>query len=89
MAQWIRSLGRLSPEDGFGKGVPFPTRVLPQDPETAALSVTWRQVVDSGVAREMTSIRQAALLSKTPVREGQIGEAPMALNVHAPVWLHR
>jgi hypothetical protein len=89
VAQWVRSLGRLRPEDGFGKGVPFPARVLPQDPQIAALSVTWQQAIDNGVAREMTAIRQAALLSETPVREGRSSGAPMILNAHSPVWLRR
>jgi hypothetical protein len=89
VAQWVRSLGRLSPEDGFGKGVPFPARVLPQDPQVAALSVIWGQATNNGVAREMTAIKQATLLSETPVREGPSSAAPMILNAHSPVWLRR
>jgi hypothetical protein len=89
VAQWVRSLGRLSPEEGFGRGIPFPARLLPQDPEIADLSVTWCKKPGNGVSREVTAIRQAALLSETPVREGQVGEVPMILNAHPAVWLDR
>ena len=34
----------------------------------------------------MTALRHSAILSKTPVKEG---EAPLALNVNKPVWLPR
>ncbi|KAF8073472.1 CoA-transferase family III domain-containing protein [Lyophyllum atratum] len=88
VGQWIRSLGRLSPADGFG-GRPFPPRTFPPHPEIVNLSIPWQQSTANGRHREMTAIKQAALLSKTPAREGPSSEAPMALYVHTPTWLAR
>jgi hypothetical protein len=96
VGQWIRSLGRLSPDDAFRKGHPFPPRVLPQDPEIATRVAIWNQSIREG--REsvsdgnaaiglMSAIRHAAILSATPVREGESSEAPMALDVHPASWL--
>ncbi|KAF7346039.1 hypothetical protein MSAN_01829900 [Mycena sanguinolenta] len=84
VGQWIRSLGQLSPEDAFGPAAkPFPSRVLPLDPEIVALSLPWES--DSG--RKMTALRHAAILSRTPVREGEESQAPMALDAHPAEWL--
>lgn len=63
----------------------MPPRILPQDLEIAQLAVKLRKSAASG-GGEMTAIRHAAVLSKTPVREG---EAPVVLNAHEPVWLPR
>jgi hypothetical protein len=93
VGQWIRSLGRLSPQVAFGEGKPLPPRILPQDPEIAALAVTLLQEkgdkedsTEGRPLKSMTAIRHAAILDKTPAREG---EAPMALNVHSASWLPR
>ncbi|EMD39673.1 hypothetical protein CERSUDRAFT_121892 [Gelatoporia subvermispora B] len=90
VGQWIRSLGQMDPQVAFGEGRPFPPRTLPQDPEVEARSVPFIQSEgndDTGdVRREMTAIKHAAVLSHTPVREG---EAPMSLHRHRPEWLKR
>jgi hypothetical protein len=71
----------------------MPPRILPQDPEVAALSVTLPQskgdkenALDGEPRKNMTAIKHAAVLDKTPVREV---DAPMALNVHVSTWLPR
>lgn len=84
VGQWIRSLGRVSP-----RGPPFPPRVFPRHPEISNLSIPWRQSVASDGRREMIAVKQAAVLSRTPAKEGPTSEAPMALNVHTPTWLPR
>ncbi|EPQ54771.1 CoA-transferase family III [Gloeophyllum trabeum ATCC 11539] len=88
VGQWIRSLGRLPPQVGFGEGLPLPARQIPLAPEIAALSTTVQGCgeVEEKPRRTMTAIRHAAILSYTPVREG---EAPMGLNKHATRWLPR
>ncbi|KAK7048113.1 CoA-transferase family III domain-containing protein [Favolaschia claudopus] len=84
VGQWIKSFGRVTPEEGFGSTAQaFPPRTLPLDPEIAALSLLWR----SEGGREMTALRHAAILSRTPVREGGSSQAPMALDAHAAEWL--
>ncbi|KAF7346016.1 Beta-hexosaminidase [Mycena sanguinolenta] len=84
VGQWIRSLGQLAPEGAFGPAAkPFPSRVLPLDPEIAALSLPWK----SGSGRQMTALKHPAILSRTPVREGEESQAPMALNAHPAEWL--
>ncbi|KAJ7750954.1 CoA-transferase family III domain-containing protein [Mycena maculata] len=84
VGKWIRSMGKLMPEEAFGSAAkPFPLKVLPLDPEIAALSVLWR----SAGGRTMTALRHAAILSGTPVIEGGSGQAPMALDVHSAEWL--
>ncbi|KAF7365441.1 hypothetical protein MVEN_00417100 [Mycena venus] len=84
VGQWIRSLGQLSPEEAFGSvAKPFPPRSLPLHPEIAGLSIPWR----SNAGREMTALRHAAVLSRTPVREGKNSQAPMSLNAHSAEWL--
>jgi len=93
VGQWLRSLGRLSPQVAFGEGKPMPPRILPQDPEIAALAVTLQQSEGNkegstdGIPRKhMSAIRHAAVLDKTPVRQA---EAPMALSAHSASWLPR
>jgi hypothetical protein len=90
VGQWIRSLGRLNPDEAFSKGMPLPPRTIPQDPEIAALSVTLKQSFRGSVSdkerKTMTAIRHTAILEKTPVEEG---ETPMALDVHEAEWLPR
>ena len=91
VGNWIRSLGRMSPAEVFGRGKRFPPRVIPQHPEIAALAVTIPRArgdypLDETRPSKMTAIRHAAVLSATPVRAG---EAPLGLNVHKPSWLPR
>ncbi|KAJ7465282.1 CoA-transferase family III domain-containing protein [Mycena latifolia] len=86
VGQWVRSLGQLPPEEAFGASAkPFPRRVLPRDPEIAGLSVQWK----SAGGHTMTALRHAAVLARTPVREGESSQAPMALDAHSPEWLSR
>jgi hypothetical protein len=63
----------------------MPSRTLPQDPEMSTMSVKLRQSLAAG-GGEMIAIRHAAVLSRTPVGEG---EAPVVLNAHKAVWLPR
>lgn len=102
VGQWVRSLGRLTPGEAFGKGLPFPPRILPQDREISELAVVWPRAKVSHKAgevggalgahtgiTEVRALRQAAILSATPAKEGEEGEAPVGLCVHDPVWLSR
>ncbi|KAF9483445.1 CoA-transferase family III [Pholiota conissans] len=102
VGKWIRSLGRLDPETAFGSlARPFPKRSWPPADEIKDLSVIWNErrgaesmpITKSG-RKKMTALRHAAILSKTPVREGLLDEqkerhwgAPMRLDVDAPVWI--
>ncbi|KAJ7134320.1 CoA-transferase family III [Mycena epipterygia] len=84
VGQWIRSLGQLVPDEAFGSAAkPFPAIVFPLDPEIANLSVPWR----SEGGRTMTALRHAAVLSHTPVKEGDSIQAPMSLDAHSAEWL--
>ncbi|KAJ6584679.1 CoA-transferase family III domain-containing protein [Mycena capillaripes] len=84
VGRWIRSLGQLTPQEAFGPAArPFPPRVLPLHPEIAGLSLPWR----SNGVRKMTAVRHAAVLSRTPVREGESSQAPMSLDAYAAEWL--
>lgn len=67
-------------------------------PEVDGLCVNWRSAGGDGQElakgeevglRHVRALRQAAILSKTPVREGDEGKAPMVLGRHEPVWLAR
>nr|GAT42737.1 predicted protein [Mycena chlorophos] len=81
VGQWIRSLGRLSPHEAFGDAVkPFPARGVPLAAEIENVSSVWQ----SKEGRQMTALRHAAILEKTPVREGH---APMRLDADRPEWL--
>lgn len=83
VGQWLRSLGRLSPEEAFGEASkPLPLRT---DDEIRQLSVTW-PIVDG--QSTVTAMRHPAILSGTPVREGASGSAPMVLNAHEASWLY-
>ncbi|THU99129.1 CoA-transferase family III [Dendrothele bispora CBS 962.96] len=94
VGQWIRSLGRVSPEEAFGKAKPLPSPMFPQDEEIQRLSAPWTQsqVDNSRSCKRMTALKHAAVLSETPVREGRVerGEpgAPMVLNSSQAAWLH-
>lgn len=66
--------------------MPLPERTFPFTSEIDDLSMTWNQADGS---RKMTTLREAALLSRTPAKEGQESEAPMSLNAHSPSWLPR
>lgn len=66
---------------------------VPQDPEIAAVEISLPQAKGDGeyaaageALKSMTAIGHAAVLAKTPVREG---EAPLALNAHSATWLPR
>ncbi|KAJ7645618.1 CoA-transferase family III domain-containing protein [Mycena polygramma] len=84
VGQWVKSLGQLTPEEAFGSGAqPFPPRVLPLHPDIAGLSLPWK----SSGGRKMTALRHAAILSRTPVREGESSQAPMSLSAHSTEWL--
>ncbi|KAJ3487111.1 hypothetical protein NLJ89_g11745 [Agrocybe chaxingu] len=77
VGQWIRSLGRLSPHQAFGIGKPFPELGVPLQAELGGLSIEWREHKGDdgkGKGRKMTALRHAAVLSRTPVREGILGE---------------
>ncbi|KIJ17882.1 hypothetical protein PAXINDRAFT_175615 [Paxillus involutus ATCC 200175] len=93
VGQWLRSLGRLSPQVAFGDGRSLPPRSIPLDPEISSLSVTLhegkggsKKRAVEGPLRTMTALSHAAVLSKTPVK---VGEASMDLDRHEPVWLSR
>ncbi|KAF9241071.1 CoA-transferase family III [Melanogaster broomeanus] len=92
VGQWLRSLGRLSPEVAFGEGRPLPPRSVPLDPEIMSFSAILheakgdRKRAADAHLRTMTAISHAAILSKTPVG---VAEAPMGLDRHEPAWLRR
>jgi hypothetical protein len=65
-------MGQLEPHDGFN-GVPIPSR---DDPETIS--------VHNESGGGISAIKHAAVLSKTPVREGGRVDG---LNAHEPKWL--
>jgi hypothetical protein len=81
VGKWLRSLGRVSPAKAFGKESILPLRT---DHEVAQLSVTWPTA--SGQTT-VTTLRHPAILSETPVREGESGVAPMVLTAHEARWL--
>ncbi|KAF5351563.1 hypothetical protein D9758_007210 [Tetrapyrgos nigripes] len=91
VGQWIRSLGKVSPEEAFGKGKPLPSSSFPQHEEIQRLSVDWPQSNQlHGRSRTMTALRHAAVLSRTPVREGRVEEgepgAPLVLDSSQATW---
>ncbi|KAJ7223137.1 CoA-transferase family III domain-containing protein [Mycena pura] len=90
VGQWIRSLGQLTPREAFSAPArPFPSRGLPLDPEIAALSLPWtsKNEREGGRKIKITALQHAAVLSRTPVREGEESQAPMVLDAHAAEWL--
>ncbi|KAJ3973838.1 CoA-transferase family III domain-containing protein [Lentinula raphanica] len=89
VAQWLRSLGRVAPDIGFGQTAkPMPTVSFPPDDEVRKLSSDWVQRHHSSEGKKMTAVRHAAILSKTPVKDGlREATAPMILNSSLPQWL--
>ncbi len=91
VGHWIRSLGRLDPVIAFTDGRPLPTRSM-DDSEvvkftTRFMEAKTRYKSDTEKERRvMTAVRHAAVLSATPVRQG---DAPLRLDAHAPEWLPR
>ncbi|KAK7466461.1 hypothetical protein VKT23_005182 [Stygiomarasmius scandens] len=89
VGQWIRSLGRVPPQEAFGEGKPLPPSMFPQDEEIRRLSVPWAQS-NLSIPGRMTALKHAAVLSHTPVREGRVEEgepgAPLVLNSSPAVW---
>ncbi|KIL62008.1 hypothetical protein M378DRAFT_166153 [Amanita muscaria Koide BX008] len=84
VGQWLRSLGRVSPEEAFGNGMgKFPS--TSDDEEISKLSTTWPSVAGDG--RSITGLRHPAVLSGAPVRQGDSGVAPMVLNANSACWL--
>ncbi|KAJ7043855.1 CoA-transferase family III domain-containing protein [Mycena alexandri] len=84
VSHWIRSFGQLAPEEAFGSmAKPLPLAVLPPDSEIAELSIPWR----SNNGQKMTALKHAAILSCTPVREGESSWAPISLDAHSAEWL--
>ncbi|KAG7088678.1 hypothetical protein E1B28_012649 [Marasmius oreades] len=82
VGQWVRSLGRIKPQDAFGDGAPLPQSSSAE--EIRALTTTWK-TQNGGT---MTALKHPAVMSNTPVREGREGEpsAPVALNAHRAAW---
>ncbi|KAF7289905.1 hypothetical protein MIND_01365400 [Mycena indigotica] len=86
VGQWIRSMGQLPPFEAFGPDSrALPDMVIPVDEEIRRLSTTWRTI--DGM--EMTALRHAAVLERTPVKEGEDSIAPVRLDVNDAVWLPR
>lgn len=81
VGQWIRSLGRLSPEDAFLRAAPLPAAALPQDSEIQAVSESWHDDEGQPV---MTAIKHSADMERTPVIQG--GYAPVTLDASHPAW---
>lgn len=72
VGQWIRSLGRISAQEAFREGKPLPKR---EDQEITKLRLEWNERMgqdkgDNWERRRMAALRHAAVLSRTPVREG-------------------
>ncbi|KAH9924639.1 CoA-transferase family III domain-containing protein [Epithele typhae] len=76
VAQWI----------AFGEGRPLPPRSM-DDEELSRIVVEIPVISAQGEPQKaMKAIRHSAVLSATPVQEG---EAPMRLDSHPPQWLPR
>ncbi|TFK69531.1 CoA-transferase family III [Pluteus cervinus] len=90
VGQWIRSLGRLTPQQGFAEGNPLPGMKFPVPTEILELSETWREDVLVGAEEErkrLTALKHPAILHATPVRGGATSSAPLTLNKHDAKWL--
>ncbi|KAJ3850250.1 CoA-transferase family III domain-containing protein [Lentinula lateritia] len=88
VAQWLRSLGRVSPEVGFGETAKtMPAVTYPPDDEVRSLSSEWPQSGRSPNEKKMTALRHAAILSETPVMNGDKATAPIVLNSSPPQWM--
>jgi hypothetical protein len=91
---WIRRFGNLHPVTAFDEGPPLPPRVVPLDPEIAAVSTTikrdpgdfGREDEGGGEGQTMSVIRHAVTMTGIGIREGK---APMRLDAHRPEWLRR
>ncbi|KAK7689860.1 hypothetical protein QCA50_006499 [Cerrena zonata] len=91
VGQWVRSLGQLEPATAFGAGSPLPPVTLPPHPEISRILAQYEQTGERmgamGEAKKVISaVRHAAVLERTPVREGG---APVVLNADNPTWLPR
>ncbi|KAL1704608.1 CoA-transferase family III domain-containing protein [Schizophyllum commune] len=80
VGQWIRSLGRLSPEDAFLRAPPLHPPTLPQAPEIQELTGVWHDPKGEPV---LQAIKHSAIMEKTPVKQGR---APIKLNADLPRW---
>ncbi|KAJ3880119.1 CoA-transferase family III [Lentinula edodes] len=88
VAQWLRSLGRVSPEVGFGETAKtMPAVTCPPDDEVRSLSSEWPQSGRSPNEKKMTALRHAAILSETPAMNGDKATAPIVLNSSPPQWM--
>ncbi|KAJ3996636.1 CoA-transferase family III domain-containing protein [Lentinula boryana] len=88
VAQWLRSLGRVPPEVGFGQAAkPMPSVSFPPDVEVRKLSSEWAQSFHSSNGTRMTALKHAAILSKTPVKDGNETTAPIILDCSSPEWI--
>ncbi|KAI0718214.1 CoA-transferase family III [Cerioporus squamosus] len=89
VGRWIRSLGRVDPVTAFGEGKPLPPRSM-SDPEVISFTTEITEVESRHTAgrerKTMRAVRHAAVLSRTPAKEG---DAPMRLDAHSPEWLKR
>lgn len=88
VGQWVRSLGRLSPQQAFIESTPFPARTAPPEKEIWNLGIEWLQssCSDNEGQKKMRTVRHAAILSATPVKEGESALAPMRLDSHEASW---
>ncbi|QRV83164.1 CaiB/baiF CoA-transferase family protein [Ceratobasidium sp. AG-Ba] len=82
-ANWVRSLGRIDPNDAFNH------EAMSYDiPKTSSSSELAPLLVEVPSAKNNTprlrALRHSAALSLTPVR---VGQAPGGLSSHAPEWL--
>ncbi|KAI4525555.1 CoA-transferase family III [Schizophyllum commune Loenen D] len=80
VGQWIRGLGRLSPEDAFLRATPLPSPSSPQSPEIQELTGVWSDPTGQPVLK---AIRHSAIMEKTTVKQGR---APIKLNADLPRW---
>lgn len=86
VGQWIRSLGRLDPQEAFGENArPMPPRTIPPSEEIQPLLEIWHESAPSEnqSPRTMHALAHSAILSETPFR---VGDAPMTLNKHPAAW---
>lgn len=88
VGRWIRSLGQLQSAVAFGEGAPLPPRTIPHDPEIFKASALLAQKTGDNNLPErvkaISTIRHAAGLSETPVREEG---SPLSLDADLAKWL--
>ncbi|KAE9402336.1 CoA-transferase family III [Gymnopus androsaceus JB14] len=87
VGQWLRSLGRISPEIAFGGGNPMPPIVFPPTDEVRSLSTEWAQSNHHVKGKRMTALKHAAILSETPAKDGEEADAPIFLNSSTATWI--